>query len=112
MPRRYTVRATVSGMNADEQTAVQAWDRLMINYPSDGWDGAADAIARHDARVRTVEADLDTSNPGWHERYREAGGAYQRRSAPTFVDEPAHETGDPGPETLPEHLFHEREVDA
>lgn len=44
------------------------WEALMRSYPSDGWDGAAERIARHDERVRALEAELDRYDYGWRER--------------------------------------------
>ncbi len=43
------------------------WELLMATFPSDGWDGAADLIARHDAAVCRLESALDADEPGWHD---------------------------------------------
>lgn len=96
-------------MMRDEQMRVLAWERLMEHYPADGWDGAAQLIADHERLVLAAEADLDRSHPGWYERYLEYG-THRRRSAPSFVDEPASDPGE-APGTLSEHLFHSRDVE-
>ena len=43
------------------------WEFLIGSYPSDGWDGAAQARSSHDKSVRAVERALDASLPNWHE---------------------------------------------
>lgn len=46
---------------------VEEWKHLMDTYPRDGWDGAGEAIARHDAKVIDLERELDKYEPGWRD---------------------------------------------
>lgn len=65
-------------MSAPEHT-LEEWKRLMGTYPSDGWDGAAALIARHDAIVCDVERTLDEVLPDWREH---TDGLRPRTAAP------------------------------
>lgn len=44
------------------------WKSMMRNWPSDGWDGAADVIAAHDHKVRELERQMDAVDPSWRDR--------------------------------------------
>lgn len=48
-------------------TLKATWIGLMRSFPRDGWDGAGDAIARHDRRVMELEAELDALDSDWHD---------------------------------------------
>jgi hypothetical protein len=46
------------GVMTDESPLLHEWMRLNRTWPSDGWDGAAEARAAHDRLVKLVEEDL------------------------------------------------------
>lgn len=49
------------------QERIEEWARMMRGFPSDGWDGAAQLIAEHDARVRDMERKMDEECPEWRD---------------------------------------------
>lgn len=55
---------------------ISQWEWLMKSFPSDGWDGAGNAIARHDQQVVELERQLDIKFPDW----RESGLRYPPRT--------------------------------
>lgn len=54
-------------MTNDRDKQFERWKRLMSQWPSDGWEGAAAARASHARMVREIEAEMDSTGPEWRD---------------------------------------------
>lgn len=63
---RFVLYARSQLMSTQVAEKAEQWEGMMRSFPSDGWDGAATVIARHDQKVCELERELDHLDPDWH----------------------------------------------